>query len=80
MGKIYVYFVKRTEILEVDPDLMHPPGEWAAEYHAGAAVEAHALKLRPMKHQPDIVLSRWLDIELYLHSLPWLETLHTPIL
>ena len=66
----------------MDPDLMHPSCEGSAEHHAGAAVEAHPLKLRPVKNKPDEELIRrtWPDIELYLHSLPWLETLHTPIL
>ena len=36
-----------TEVLEVDPDLVHPPGEGAAEHHAGRPVEAHPLELRP---------------------------------
>ena len=36
-----------TEVLEVDPDLVHPPGEGAAEHHAGRPVEAHPLELCP---------------------------------
>ena len=59
---------------------MHPPCEGSAEHNTGAAVEAHPLKLRPVKNKLDVELNRRTDIELYLHSLPWLETLHTPIL
>ena len=74
-----IYLLSRlTEILEVDPDLVHSACEGPAQHHAGAAIEAHPLKLRPKK--PDIELYKRQDIELYLHSLPWLETLHTPIL
>ena len=36
-----------TQVLEVDPDLVHPPGEGAAEHHAGRPVEAHPLELCP---------------------------------
>ena len=40
-------YVLLTEVLEVDPDLVHPPGEGAAEHHAGRPVEAHPLELCP---------------------------------
>ena len=36
-----------TKILEVDSDLMHPPGERSAENHTGRPIEAHPLELRP---------------------------------
>ena len=39
------YVLLLTEVLEVDPDLVHPPGEGAAEHHAGRTVEAHPLEL-----------------------------------
>ena len=34
-----------TEILEVDPDLVHPPGVGPAQHHALGAVEADPLEL-----------------------------------
>ena len=43
-----------TEILKVDPDLMHSACEGPAEHHAGAAVETHPLKLRPGKRKENI--------------------------
>ena len=38
-----------TKILKVDPNLMHSACEGPAQHHTGAAVETHALKLRPEK-------------------------------
>ena len=51
-------FRKPTEILEMDPDLMHPSCEGSAEHHTGTAVEAHPLKLCPVKNKPDKELIR----------------------
>ena len=36
-----------TKVLQVNSDLVHPASEGPAQDHAGRAVEAHPLELRP---------------------------------